>query len=209
MTTSTSLSAGALRKLTRRLYEHTALVAVRKARQIVLFRARRGRTVIAASASLLLGTELAGVTLSVSEQATTVFNEACALRTGLLMGAAARGGKSAVQYANRESGRIYRKLPESFSVKSGLFRDIPGYSGLFRAIPGSAEVFLLPRREFGSPQTGQSRFHPNLRSFAPICGELRPGRGASRRVFHPQIGADERRFKASYSGGVRIHRLST
>jgi len=157
------------RKKTRRLYENVGCAAVRKSREIAFFWARRcrksttlgaiaydelsrerGRTVIAASASLLLGTELVGVTLSASEQATTVFNEACALRTGLLMGAAARGGKSAVQYANRESGRIYRKLPESFSVKSGLFRDIPGYSGLFRAIPGSAGVFLLPRQEFGA-----------------------------------------------------------
>ena len=120
MTTSTSLSAGALRKLTRRLYEQTALVAVRKARQIVLFWARRGRksttlgaiaydemsrergrTVIAASASLLLGTELVGVTLSASEQAAMVLSEASALRSGFLMGAASRGRGTKVQCANR------------------------------------------------------------------------------------------------------------
>jgi hypothetical protein len=160
MSTPASLSAGALRKLTRRIYEQTALVAVRKAQQIILFWARRcrksttleaiaydelsrerGRTVIAASSSLLLGTDLVGVTLSASEHAAMVLSEASALRSGFLMGAALRGRGTNVQCANRETGRVYGKLPESFSVNSGLFR----------AIPGSAEIFCSRGKNLGHP----------------------------------------------------------
>ena len=85
-------------KRVRRLYENTALVAVRKTRQLVLFWARRcrksttlgnisfdemsgtpGRTVIAASASLVLGKELVGMTLSAAETAAIVTREALAI----------------------------------------------------------------------------------------------------------------------------------
>jgi hypothetical protein len=71
------------KRFVRRAYENVALVAVRKERVITLFWARRcrkstnlgaiafdemskeaGRTVIAASASLLLGTELVNMTVS-------------------------------------------------------------------------------------------------------------------------------------------------
>lgn len=86
-------------KRIRRPYQNVALVAVREVRQIALFWARRcrksttlgdiafdemskeaGRMVIAASASLLLGKELVGVTLSAAEQAMIVANEAAAMR---------------------------------------------------------------------------------------------------------------------------------
>jgi len=85
-------------KRLRRLYENTALVAVRKTRQLALFWTRRGRksttlgnisfdemsatpgrTVIAASASLLLGKELVGMTLSAAETAAIVTREAAAM----------------------------------------------------------------------------------------------------------------------------------
>ena len=87
-------------KRIRRKYQNVALVAVREVRQIALYWARRcrkstslgdiafdemskqqGRMVIAASASLLLGKELVGVTLSAAEQAMIVANEASAMRT--------------------------------------------------------------------------------------------------------------------------------
>ena len=85
-------------KRVRRLYENTALVAVRKTRQLALFWTRRGRksttlgnisfdemsatpgrTVIAASASLVLGKELVGMTLSAAETASIVTREALAI----------------------------------------------------------------------------------------------------------------------------------
>lgn len=93
-------------KRIRREYEKTALVAVREVRQIALYWARRcrksttlgsigfdemsrepGRMVIAASASLLLGKELVGVTLSAAEQAMIVANESAAVREVFTTGA--------------------------------------------------------------------------------------------------------------------------
>jgi hypothetical protein len=93
-------------KRIRRSYQNVALVAVRQVRQIALYWARRcrkstslgdiafdemskehGRMVIAASASLLLGKELVGVTLSAAEQAMIVANEAAAVRTVFESGA--------------------------------------------------------------------------------------------------------------------------
>jgi hypothetical protein len=93
-------------KRVRRPYQNVALVAVREVRQIALYWARRcrksttlgdiafdemskesGRMVIAASASLLLGKELVGVTLSAAEQAMIVANEAAAVRTVFETGA--------------------------------------------------------------------------------------------------------------------------
>lgn len=94
-------------KRQRRLYEQAALVAVRETRQIGLYWTRRGRksttlgsiafdemskehgrTVIAASASLLTGKELTSVTLSAVEQAMIVLNEAAAQRAVFETGAA-------------------------------------------------------------------------------------------------------------------------
>jgi hypothetical protein len=93
-------------KRERRPYQDVALVAVRETRQIALYWARRcrksttlgdiafdemskaaGRMVIAASASLLLGKELVGVTLSAAEQGMIVANESAALRSALETGA--------------------------------------------------------------------------------------------------------------------------
>ncbi|MDD5349495.1 MAG: hypothetical protein PHQ12_04715 [Chthoniobacteraceae bacterium] len=87
-------------KRERRFYQNVALVVVREVRQLALYWARRcrksttlgdiafdemskesARLVIAASASLLLGKELVGVTLSAAEQAMIVANESAAMRT--------------------------------------------------------------------------------------------------------------------------------
>ena len=98
------------RKWQRRPYELNALRVVRHTRQLALYWARRcrksttlgaialdelsvesGRTVIAASASLLLGRELVGMTLSAVEQSLIVAEEASALRDVLTQGVAERG----------------------------------------------------------------------------------------------------------------------
>lgn len=90
----------------RRKYEQAAIGAIREVRQIALYWARRcrksttlgaigfdemsrepGRMVIAASASLLLGKELVGVTLSAAEQAMIVANESAAVREVFVAGA--------------------------------------------------------------------------------------------------------------------------
>jgi hypothetical protein len=97
-------------KRTRRKYQQVSLVAVRQTRQVFLNWARRcrksttlgdiafdeiskeaGRTVIAASASLLLGRELVGMTLSSAEHAMIVAREAEAMREVFEAGAANEG----------------------------------------------------------------------------------------------------------------------
>jgi len=93
-------------KRQRRKYQQVGLVAARKVRQIAYYWARRcrksttlgdlafdelsakaGRTVIAASASLLLGKELVGMTLTATEQAMICSQEAAAIREVFVAGA--------------------------------------------------------------------------------------------------------------------------
>ncbi len=120
-------------KRERRPYQNVALVAVREVRQIALYWARRcrkstslgdiafdemskehGRMVIAASASLLLGKELVGVTLSAAEQAMIVANEAAAVRTVFESGAEENDLKLTV--ANSEKDKVLTGLtPEDFA----------------------------------------------------------------------------------------------
>lgn len=120
-------------KRSRRLYQQTALVACRQTRQMILYWTRRGRksttlgdiafdemstgprrTVIAASASLLLGSELVSMTLSSVEQAQIVAQEASAIRSVFEENAAAR--QLGMQVANAETGKEYRSLtPEDFA----------------------------------------------------------------------------------------------
>jgi hypothetical protein len=111
----------------RRPYEVAALVAVRQVRQIALYWARRcrksttlgaiafdeisvepGRTVIAASASLLLGRELVGMTLSAAEQGMIVAQEADAVRQVMVNGAAAQGLN--LQVADSETDKVLRGM---------------------------------------------------------------------------------------------------
>lgn len=153
----------ATRKFTRRTYENTALVAVRKTRQIVLFWARRcrksttlgsiafdemskeaGRSVIAASASLLLGTELVGMTLTASEQAAIVAGEAAAVR-----GVFTRDAEEAnldFKCADMATGKIQAGLtPEDFAdlyksskLEMRLYFDRTTYSRLKIIAPNPA-----------------------------------------------------------------------
>jgi hypothetical protein len=114
----------ASKRFNRRLYETTALVAVRKERVIVLFWTRRGRksttmgsiafdemsreagrTVISASASLLLGTELVNMTVSAAEQAILVANEAQAVNSVFESSAAEH--KLDYKCADAETGKVY------------------------------------------------------------------------------------------------------
>src|SRR5581483_10648503 len=122
------------RKFKRRLYENTALVAVRQTRQLTLFWARRcrksttlgsiafdamsgnrGRSVIAASASLLLGKELVGMTVGAAEQAAIVTNEAAAVRQVFETGAEERSLN--LQVADASTDKVYAALsPDDFAA---------------------------------------------------------------------------------------------
>jgi hypothetical protein len=111
----------------RREYEKQALAAVRKERVIVMFWARRcrkstnlgaiafdemsvgpGRTVIAASASLLLGTELINMTVSATEAAILVQNEASAQQA--LFEGQADAAQLDFRCADSENGQEYAGL---------------------------------------------------------------------------------------------------
>lgn len=116
-----------MKRFVRRLYENTALVAVRKERVIVLYWTRRGRksttmgsiafdemsreagrTVISASASLLLGTELVNMTVTAAEQAILVANEAQAVNS--VFESSAEEHKLDYKCADAETGKIYHGL---------------------------------------------------------------------------------------------------
>jgi len=150
-------------KRERRQYQNVALVAVREVRQIALYWARRcrksttlgdiafdelskepGRMVIAASASLLLGKELVGVTLSAAEQAMIVAGEAEAMRQVFEAGAATQNLD--LQVANRNTGKIVKgwtpeDLTEMYGTSSMEFRlffDRTRYSRLQVIAPNPA-----------------------------------------------------------------------
>lgn len=150
-------------KRTRREYQKVALAAVRQVRQIALYWARRcrksttlgdiafdemskepGRMVIAASASLLLGKELVGVTLSAAEQAMIVANEAAAVRNVFETGA----GENALdfQVADSTKDKIVRglsaedfaELYQSSRMELRLYFDKTKYSRLQVIAPNPA-----------------------------------------------------------------------
>ena len=117
------------KKWQRRKYEQVALVAVRKARSIVLFWARQcrkstnlgniawdemsrepGRRVIAASVSLLAGTELVSKAISSAEQAALVAREAAAMQAALVNNAAESKNNVKLIAANSETGKTYDSL---------------------------------------------------------------------------------------------------
>lgn len=152
-----------MNKWIRRQYEKVALVAVRKAREIVLFWARQcrksttcgsiafdamsaqpGRTVIAASASLLVGSELVTKTLSAAEQAAMVTREADAMKAAVENSAGASDMK--VAYANMDTGKIYkgitdddmRDLYRSSKLEIRLLFDRTEYSRLRVIAPNPA-----------------------------------------------------------------------
>jgi hypothetical protein len=119
------------RKWERRLYEKTALVAARKSRVLYLFWTRRGRksttlgamafdamsskpgqSVIAASASLLVGAELVSMTLSATEQAVRITQEADALRASLQNSCGDIASGMQLVVANSETGKAYKILSD-------------------------------------------------------------------------------------------------
>lgn len=150
-------------KFIRRPYETAALVAARQRRVLTLFWARRcrkttnlgniafddmsrepRRTVIAASASLLLGTEIVGMTVSAMEQAAIVVNEASAMR-----GAFERSSQENdldFKCADMETGKIYRglttedfaELYRSSRLELRLYFDRSDYSRLKIIAPNPA-----------------------------------------------------------------------
>lgn len=148
---------------TRRIYQQVALVAVRETRILGLYWTRRGRktttlgdisfdemsatskrTVIAASASLLLGSEIVGMTLTAAEQAAIVGKEAAAIREVFTEGADAQSLK--LQVANSETGRELAGLtPEDFAelyqtskMEMRLYHDRTAYSRLRIIAPNPA-----------------------------------------------------------------------
>lgn len=148
---------------TRRLYQQTALVAVRQTRILGLYWTRRGRktttlgdisfdemsgqarrTVIAASASLLLGSEIVGMTLTAAEQAAIVGKEASAIREVFVEGADAQSLD--LQVANAETGKELAGLtPEDFAelyqtskMEMRLYHDRTAYSRLRIIAPNPA-----------------------------------------------------------------------
>jgi hypothetical protein len=152
-------------KRTRRLYENTALVAVRKTRQLALFWARRcrksttlgnisfdemsgtpGRTVIAASASLLLGKELVGMTLSAAEQAAIVHNEAAAVRAVFEERSDRDLGNLKLQIADAARNKLlpllspddFADLYRSSNMEMRLYFDRTSYSRLKIIAPNPA-----------------------------------------------------------------------
>ena len=118
-----------VKKWVRRRYQQVALVAARKVRSMVLFWARQCRksttlgdmafdamsakpnqTVIAASASLLVGSELVSKTMSSAEQAALVTREASAMRAAMENSNAESGMQ--LKVANSDTGKIYQRLSE-------------------------------------------------------------------------------------------------
>jgi len=154
-----------MKKWTRRKYQQVALVAVRKARSMVLFWARQcrksttlgdisfdamseqpGRNVIAASASLLVGSELISKTLSVAEQAAMVAREAAAVQMTMAVSTEAAGGKLQLKCANSETGKLYAQLKaedfaelyRSSKLELRLYFDRTAYSRTLIIAPNPA-----------------------------------------------------------------------
>ena len=117
------------KKWLRRPYEKAALCAVRAVRTLVLLWARQcrksttlgaiafdemsrapGRRVIAASASLLLGSELVSKSVTALEHAATVAREAAALQRALLSSLAQSENPLSLVAANSETGAEYPSL---------------------------------------------------------------------------------------------------
>ena len=149
----------------KRAYERAALVAVRKSRTMVLLWARqcrkstwlaviafdemsRGphRNVIAASASLLVGSELVGKSVSTVEHAALVVREAGAFQAALVASLGASKTGLRLVAANRQTSAEYRSLSaEDFTdlYRAGrfelrLYHDRSAYSRLQVIAPNPA-----------------------------------------------------------------------
>jgi hypothetical protein len=147
----------------RRNYENAALVAARQTRVLYLFWTRRGRksttlgamafdamsvapkqSVIAASASLLVGAELVSMALSATEQAIRIQQEADALRASLANSCA--GAKLNLVAAASDTGKVYRGITDedytdlyrSKRLEFRLYFDNTRYSRLMVIAPNPA-----------------------------------------------------------------------
>jgi hypothetical protein len=154
-----------VKKWVRRKYEQVALVAVRKVREIALFWARQcrksttcgsiafdamsaepGRNVIAASASLLVGSELITKAVSAAEQAALVTREAAAMRLAMEKSTEEAKGKLQLVCVNSETGKLYKDLSQddytdlyrSSRLEMRLFFDRTKYSRLLVIAPNPA-----------------------------------------------------------------------
>jgi hypothetical protein len=152
-----------MKKWVRRIYEQTALVAVRKVRTMALFWARQcrksttlgnmafdvmsrepGQNVIAASASLLIGSELIQKAFSAAEQAEIVAKEAAAVRATLEQSASSE--KLDFKVADRETGKVYTGMSgEDFAdlyrrsrMELRLYFDRTSFSRLLVIAPNPA-----------------------------------------------------------------------
>jgi hypothetical protein len=168
----------------RRDYEKHAMVAARQTRVMYLFWTRRGRksttlgsmafdamsvapgqSVIAASASLLVGSELVSMALSATEQAIRIRQEADALKSALQHSADAKSVNLVA--ANSETGKVYRGITDDdytdlYSSKRLEFRlyfDKTKYSRLLVIAPNPATA----RGWGGSVFRDEQQFtHPEL-----------------------------------------------
>lgn len=154
----------AQKKWERRKYQNVALVALRKTRTAFLFWARQcrksttigdfsfdamsekpGRNVIAASASLLTGSELVAKTISATEQAMIVSQEAAAMKAALENATEAKGGLK-LTCANADTNKIYAgitaddytDLYKSSKLEMRLYFDRTAYSRLRIIAPNPA-----------------------------------------------------------------------
>jgi len=154
-----------IKKWVRRSYQKVALVAVRKVRSMVLFWARQcrksstlgdmafdamskeaGRNVIAASASLLTGSELISKALSAAEQAQLVTREAAAIQEAMTQSTESAGGKLQLKCANAETGKIYSQMSamdfadlySSSRLEMRLYFDKTAYSRMLIIAPNPA-----------------------------------------------------------------------
>ncbi|NQT94312.1 MAG: hypothetical protein HQ559_16250, partial [Lentisphaerae bacterium] len=152
-------------KWKRRLYQQVALVAARQTRTLGLFWARQcrksstlgeiafdemsrvpGRRVIAASASLLLGTELVTKAVTAAEMASIVAREAAAMQAAMIRSAAESDQPLQLIAADSENGKTYTTLSEDDFVdlyQSGrlemrLYHDKETYSRLQVIAPNPA-----------------------------------------------------------------------
>lgn len=154
-----------MKKWKRREYQTVALATARKARTMVLFWARQcrksttlgdigfdqmsrepGRNVIAASASLLTGSELIHKALSTAEQAALVTREAAAMQATMEASVQATGGAMELKVANSETGRElaglsaedFRDLYRSSRLELRLYHDRTAFSRLLVIAPNPA-----------------------------------------------------------------------
>ena len=149
----------------RRKYQQVALVAVRQTRIIGLFWARQmrksttlgdiafdemtrspGRRVIAASASLLMGTELIAKAVTAAEQAIIVSREAAALQAALVHSSAETDRQIEFLAADMKTGKTiatltadeFAELYQSGRLEMRLYHDRSTYSRLQVIAPNPA-----------------------------------------------------------------------